>query len=262
MKSPWQVNKTHSKGNSANIWAKWVLRRGGNFVSLPFIWLGVSPNFVTWFSLGSGFLGALFVALGHFIPGILFLFFAQLLDYADGTVARVLDRRSGWGRFLDSQFGKYINAATWIAIIYVFLAHDLDMAFPAEFVVLVAILVPLVQSMTQSVKLQKKNYEGRIKDALGVESVASTALQNEKESGVVKNLSSPNALGLKKKIEKIILYVLGLWQGVNFPLFALFLLAGLLEFYVLVAFFFAMYAFAYAWLKAFMTNAILKANPL
>ena len=68
--------------------------------------------------------------------------------------------------------------------------------------------------------------------------------------------------GYKKKIEKLILYLLGLWQGVRFPLFAFSLIGGFLEFYVLASLFFAIYALAYAWLKAFMTSAFLKANPL
>ncbi|MCG5541848.1 MULTISPECIES: CDP-alcohol phosphatidyltransferase family protein [unclassified Halorhodospira] len=251
MKSPWKINKNHTKGNDANLWAKFVLRPGGNILSYPFIAFGVAPNFVTWLSLFTGLIGALCIALSQAMLGILLLFLSQLLDYADGTVARALDKRSGWGRFLDSQFGKYINAAKWVAVVWLFIAYEHNTVIPVEFLILCAVSVPIIGSLSQSVKQQKTNYENRVRKQAG--SLSTTGLVSGM-SELVKHAT--------KKIEKLILYLLGLWQGVSFPFFALSLIGGFLEFYVLASIFFAIYALAYAWLKAFMTNAFLKENPL
>lgn len=262
MKSPWSVNKNHVKGNDANFWAKFVLRPGGNVLSYPFIALGIAPNFVTWLSLFTGLVGAFLVATTHAVLGVLFLFLSDLLDYSDGTVARALDKRSGWGRFLDSQFGKYISAATWVAVVWLFIAYD--SVLPVELLIICAICVPIIVSLSQSVKHQKANFENRVRkqaeslSATGLVPGMSEPVKHETQS----DLGKLKTHGFKKIIEKLVLNLLGLWQGVSFPLFALSLIGGFLEFYVLASLFFAIYALAYAWLRAFMTSAFLRANPL
>ena len=263
-KSPWKINKNHTKGNDANLWAKCVLRPGGNILSYPFIAFGVAPNFVTWLSLFTGLIGALCIALSQAMLGILLLFLSQLLDYADGTVARALDKRSGWGRFLDSQFGKYINAAKWVAVVWLFIAYEHNTVIPVEFLILCAVSVPIIGSLSQSVKQQKTNYENRVRKQAG--SLSTTGLVSGMSEPVKhatqSDLGNFKSHGYRKKIEKLILYLLGLWQGVSFPLFAVSLIGGFLELYVLASLFFSVYALAYAWLKAFMTNAFIKENPL
>ena len=264
MRSPWSVNKKHQKGNNSNFWARFVLRPGGNILAYPFIAFGISPNIVTWLSLLTGLVGAFLVATSHAVLGVLFIFLSDLLDYSDGTVARALDKRSGWGRFLDSQFGKYINAAKWVAIVWIFLSYDHDTVMPVELLILFAVCIPIIGSLCQSVKQQKKNYENRVRNHAGSLSATGSVsgVSEPVEHAAQSDPDISKSHGYKKKIEKLILYLLGLWQGVSFPLFALSLIGGFLEFYVLASVFFAIYALAYAWLKAFMTNAFLKENPL
>ena len=265
MRSPWQANKNHNKGNFANLWAKLILRPAGNVVAYPFIFFGIGPNVVTWLSLFSGLLGALLLATSNIFSGILFVLFAQFLDYSDGTVARATNKCSGWGRFLDSQFGSYIDIAIYIAIAWLFVSKQIITSIPHEYLVIFTLLVPLVGSKAQSVKHQKKNYENRIKSkvavALDLNQTINSSSNSYVESGDGQFVNK-KSLGFLKKVESLVTSILGLWQGLSFPLLALSFFGGYLEWYVVAALFFACYSLAYSWLKASMTSRYLKKNPL
>ena len=71
--------------------------------------LGVSPNVVSWSSLGLGFVAGVFLALGHFGFGAVFATVASLLDLVDGMVARISGVASDAGEVLDAAVDRYVE---------------------------------------------------------------------------------------------------------------------------------------------------------
>ena len=81
-----------------------VYRAASIYLSVPLARIGVLPNAITlaWIVLGLGAIALL--SAGSYavrVTGALLLQFAYLLDYVDGEVARLNDRRSRVGEFLD-----------------------------------------------------------------------------------------------------------------------------------------------------------------
>ena len=76
-----------------------------NEVSLVLTWLlmktPVAPNQVTLASMFCGLLCGFFYALGLFLIGSIFLFFAHILDCTDGNLARAKEIFSSSGKWLD-----------------------------------------------------------------------------------------------------------------------------------------------------------------
>lgn len=62
-----------------------------------------SPDAITLLGgIATGFVSILFLAQGKWLVGGILLFFVTSLDMVDGAMARILDRKSNWGAFLDS----------------------------------------------------------------------------------------------------------------------------------------------------------------
>ena len=80
-------------------------------------WLGVSPNAITI----TGFLltAAVAVLLGHgyLQLGGLLLILTAGLDAIDGTMARLLDRSTRFGAFLDSTLDRYSEISLYLALV-------------------------------------------------------------------------------------------------------------------------------------------------
>jgi phosphatidylglycerophosphate synthase len=71
--------------------------------------LRVSPNAVSWGSLGLGFLAGVFLAFGHFGFGAVFATIASLLDLVDGMVARISGVASDAGEVVDAAVDRYVE---------------------------------------------------------------------------------------------------------------------------------------------------------
>ena len=83
-------------------------------------WLGISPNAIT----VAGFLltAAVAILLGHGylqLGGVLLILTAGL-DAIDGTMARVLDRGTRFGAFLDSTLDRYSEIVLYLALVIYF----------------------------------------------------------------------------------------------------------------------------------------------
>ncbi len=68
---------------------------------------GVTPNFVSLFSLGLSLISALFYGIGYFFAGGLFLLLSGFTDTLDGTIARITGRSNRFGALLDSTVDRY-----------------------------------------------------------------------------------------------------------------------------------------------------------
>jgi CDP-diacylglycerol---glycerol-3-phosphate 3-phosphatidyltransferase len=73
------------------------------------VFLGVTPNKVSWASLGFGFLAGACLSMGHFGFGSIFATISGLLDSVDGIVARISGLVSHAGEVLDAAVDRYVE---------------------------------------------------------------------------------------------------------------------------------------------------------
>jgi CDP-diacylglycerol--glycerol-3-phosphate 3-phosphatidyltransferase len=89
-------------------------------VVAPLAAIGVTPNTATVLGFLLNVLTAGVIASGHLTLGGLLLFFSAGFDMLDGALARVTQRQSSFGAFLDSLLDRYSEAAILAALIYDF----------------------------------------------------------------------------------------------------------------------------------------------
>jgi len=78
--------------------------------------LRVPPPAVVVASTASGIAGAVELARGHLIAAALLIQLKTVLDNADGQLARLTNRVTAFGRYLDSECDLLVNAALFAAI--------------------------------------------------------------------------------------------------------------------------------------------------
>jgi phosphatidylglycerophosphate synthase len=83
----------------------WILHPVARFLVL----LGITPNQVSWASLGFGFLAGVCLALGHFGFAAIFATISGVLDFVDGMVARISGLASDAGEVLDAAIDRYVE---------------------------------------------------------------------------------------------------------------------------------------------------------
>ena len=71
--------------------------------------IGITPNTISWASLGFGFLAGACLAAGHFGFGAIFATLSGLLDSLDGMVARISGIASDFGEVLDAAVDRYVE---------------------------------------------------------------------------------------------------------------------------------------------------------
>lgn len=96
-----------------------VYRKVSIYLSVPLAWLGATPNGITvaWIAVGLAGVGCLLAeSWGVRIVGGLLLQLSYLLDFVDGEVARLSERRSRAGTFLDLLGHGLIKTALPLAV--------------------------------------------------------------------------------------------------------------------------------------------------
>ena len=83
----------------------WILEPVSRF----FVFLRITPNSVSWASLGFGFVAGVCLALGHFGFGAICATISGLLDSVDGMVARISGVASDAGEVLDAAVDRYVE---------------------------------------------------------------------------------------------------------------------------------------------------------
>ncbi len=71
----------------------------------------LSPNMITVIAFGVGILAAILLAFSNMYVAIILLWVSGLLDVLDGTVARITNRSSALGAYLDMIFDRMVEAA-------------------------------------------------------------------------------------------------------------------------------------------------------
>jgi archaetidylinositol phosphate synthase len=78
--------------------------------------LRVPPPVVVLASTAAGLAGAVELARGHLVVAALLVQLKTVLDNADGQLARLTDRVTAFGRYLDSECDLLVNAALFAAV--------------------------------------------------------------------------------------------------------------------------------------------------
>ena len=94
--------------------------------------VGITPNALTYSSLGIAALAAGFAATGHFVWATIWLLVSGSCDLLDGVIARETGQASAWGALLDSSVDRVADALPMLGIVWFF--YDMGA---------IAILVPV-----------------------------------------------------------------------------------------------------------------------
>ncbi len=83
--------------------------------------LKISPDFITALGvMGTLWVAVVFIAQGEWLVGGVLLFFVTSLDMVDGAMARLQNRDSIWGAFLDSVMDRISDGIILGSLIYYF----------------------------------------------------------------------------------------------------------------------------------------------
>ncbi len=89
------------------------------YLAVPFVWLDFTANGVTLFRFIVAMIGCIFLAIGgssSVLIGSIILFFAVLLDFVDGNIARFRGETSHLGKFLEDVTDTIIKAIIPLAV--------------------------------------------------------------------------------------------------------------------------------------------------
>src|SRR5690242_12280931 len=119
--------------------ARGIARRAAQiFVKTP-----ITPNMLTLFGLVLNGVVAALLFTDHLVAGGLMIIFAGLFDMLDGALAKITNRMSSFGAFLDSVVDRYSEAIILLGL----LLHYYRQQSPESLVEIVLIYVILVGSM-------------------------------------------------------------------------------------------------------------------
>ncbi len=117
--------------------SRWVRTWDSKVLRAPLLFIarcGVTPNMLTAAALVAAAAAGLAIGTGHLSAGALLLLLGGLLDGMDGELARLLDRETRLGAFLDSLADHCGDFAVYCGLLYLWL----DMGIRRE-----VILIPL-----------------------------------------------------------------------------------------------------------------------
>ena len=77
----------------------------------------IPPNVITWAALGLNLWAGILFAQGRFAAGGGMMILAGLCDLLDGPVARIQNRVSIFGGFLDSIFDRYADLILFLGLL-------------------------------------------------------------------------------------------------------------------------------------------------
>ena len=94
-------------------WARRVARGAARvFVKTP-----ITPNMLTLFGLVLNAAVAVLLATGHLVAGGVMVIFAGLFDMLDGALAKITERVTDFGAFLDSVVDRYSEAVVLLGLL-------------------------------------------------------------------------------------------------------------------------------------------------
>jgi phosphatidylglycerophosphate synthase len=119
------INKDQTKFSNSSIF-EFFFRRVSFFLTPVFILFGVTPNLISGLSLIMGLIASLLISFSSDMSinlGVIIFFFACLLDCVDGSVARLNNIATFYGRFIDGLIDIVIMSAIRIALCHLIMAR-------------------------------------------------------------------------------------------------------------------------------------------
>jgi len=119
--------------------------------------LGVTPNLLTI----TGFLAmcavGVVLALGHFALGGVLIIVAGIFDALDGTLARLTNRATKFGAFLDSTTDRFAEGALYFGILYWYLQRGMVfVAYLIFFTLLGSLMVSYARARAEGIGVECK----------------------------------------------------------------------------------------------------------
>ena len=146
-----KIKRINSSQITNNLTFDAVIRFISYYITPLFYYLKMSPNAITYTSAITGFIGSLIgIIYGvKYIGLVILLFFIHLLiDYCDGNIARLLEKSTFHGRFIDGLFNILVVSIMQVSL-YIMLFDSLDMGhtinvpFLNEFHIMVICLIAI-----------------------------------------------------------------------------------------------------------------------
>ena len=88
-----------------------------NAIVRAFVWSGITPNILTFMGFVINLVAAYLFAYGYFRWAACVIIFAGLFDMLDGRVARISNRVTPFGGFLDSVLDRYSDLSLLIGLL-------------------------------------------------------------------------------------------------------------------------------------------------
>jgi CDP-diacylglycerol--glycerol-3-phosphate 3-phosphatidyltransferase len=134
-----------------NAHARQVIAKSVDPVAHALVKMKITPDAVTWAgAIGNLIVSVAFLAHGHFLLGGLLILVLSVTDLLDGTMARLLNKQSPWGAFLDSTLDRVSDASLICAVIYFYAQIDTATADKAMVAGLVALIMGQLTSYARA----------------------------------------------------------------------------------------------------------------
>ncbi len=138
-------------------WARARARAFLNAVAVFFNRLGLTPNLLTVIGFLLVCVIALVIALGYEALGALLLIFGAGFDATDGALARLTQRVTKFGAFLDSTLDRYADGVLMLALVWRGIEYNNRWIIVLASVALLgALLVSYTRARAEAVGLQLK----------------------------------------------------------------------------------------------------------
>jgi CDP-diacylglycerol--glycerol-3-phosphate 3-phosphatidyltransferase len=119
--------------------------------------LGLTPNELTLIGLALILITAVVLALGHTTWGGVLFLLSGIFDALDGTLARLANRKTRFGAFLDSTCDRYADAAILIGVMMPYLRAGQQIQVMLAFVALIgSVLVSYTRARAEGLGLECK----------------------------------------------------------------------------------------------------------
>ncbi len=133
---------------------KMPFQRLGDPVARALLRARVRPNHLTVVGLGVSILAAFALAQGRLRTGALLLALAGLFDFFDGSLARLANRVSAFGAFLDSVVDRYSDLVVLLGVVlYYHRAADTQGVLLTMITMVGTIMISYTKARAQSIGL-------------------------------------------------------------------------------------------------------------
>ncbi len=130
--------------------SQWIRERAQdslNLVARALAATGITPNILTLVGLAAMCGIGVLLGFGYFALGGALIIVAGLFDSLDGTLARLTNRATAFGAFLDSTTDRFAEGALFLGIMYAFLQRGIALA---AYIIFLAMLGTLMVSYARA----------------------------------------------------------------------------------------------------------------